>query len=215
VLGESVPSRFWVVVESPTKPTPTKLVAPVARDGTYTISGVPEGPVSIGVAPFQRTEIAQGTHVSGDGDRDGVVLLRAHRDVIIVAHGADRAPPDGGGMFWLFRDFDPGKAQPTLSELLAQHKPVKAAVYASPAGTLRIPSDLVGKARAADIFVRARDVDVGPLLACGFGLAKDQVTPELFGEGGAKAVSDRPLACVHASADQNVVAIELGPLRAP
>ena len=206
VLGETSPSRVWVLVESSTKPKPTKLVAPLARDGTYTISGVPQGAVTIGVVPFPRVELERGPRLAGDGDLEGIVLELAHRDITIAA----RSPtPPASAMVWLFRNFDPGKAQPTLIELLAQHKPIKAGLLALPFGTL--PSELAGKVKSEDLFVRARDVALGPLLVCGIGLAKQQLSAGASVEEVGNAVAGEPFACVHVAADQNVVVIDLPP----
>jgi len=94
-----------------------------------------------------------------------------------------------------------------------QEKPLKNGVFAPAVDVGHVPKEVKGKVEADDRFAAVPDRPPGPLVVCGIGFSAQQMgsakSQKEFGE----ALANLDLACAKVAADQNIVIVELPPLR--
>jgi len=218
-LGAIPAHTRWVIAtprQDPNLPPLAKLmraiyVAPIRPDGTFTLAGVSRGKIRIAVEMQDAYDMPHAREISVDREHiTGVALSVASRALHIVAHSADLTPPDGA-LIWVLDNLDFGK-QPTLESVL--HKtPGKSPLFARPAGSKHIPSELAGKVQPDEPFATVRDAPQGALVVCGIGFARQQLSTSGSLEDYGLQMAKQPIACAKVAANQTVVTIDLPPVR--
>jgi predicted Ser/Thr protein kinase len=210
-LGGLPAHRASVIARSETGESSVVMIAPIAKDGAFQLTGVPRGKIALAVTTSSSYELGGRIQRVVVGSAPVTVALSASQQrLYVIGHSRDLTPPEGA-LVWLFADTDPGPA-PTLKTLKTRTT-VRSGLFGQAGDLKQLPPELTGKVQHDDIVVTIRDRPEGAVLACGIGFAIAQFTSAPTSVELGNLLADMPLACVHVTPEQSSAVIELPPMR--
>ncbi|MBA3456260.1 MAG: protein kinase [Deltaproteobacteria bacterium] len=214
-LGTTPASRIWVVGRpgSGESARGAMFVAPVRGDGSFSLDGVPRGPLVLGAVETGVLEVGgrpQSTVVSSE-PRGGIALALTP-PLYVIGRTADLVGPEYASL-WLFSDFQPG-SQPSYKLILEQARRADTfrSLSALRADQSHVPPALVDTVHTDDMFGTFSDRPEGIVVVCGVGYARKQFASAALMDLGDEFM-DQAVACTRVAVGQSIVTLSLPPLR--
>ena len=154
-----------------------QTIAPVAADGSFSLSGVPLGALRVGVSVREDTgvrsqyeAVVPASRAAGDL---ALTVARPTRALDVVVRSAVAAPLEGAGVFVVY-----GKQQArTVSELMRLPSVDGQERLATPITEGRIPAPLVRMVQHGDLLAQFEHLGAGPLTVCTVSFPGDILDP--------------------------------------
>jgi predicted Ser/Thr protein kinase len=189
------------------------IIAPVRTDGTFSIDGALRGKMSIAAREYNIDSGDAPLHLDVTGDlHDLKLTAQVARPLYLIARNAGMTPPDAVVIF-IFAGALPA-AHPTLDSLHKGTRPITQ-VEAHVSRRASVPAIAREKMQGDDFFTKIPMRPNGKLFACAIGVTREMFVVLKTPESIAKAFAGAELGCVDVPEGEDVVIVEVPPLRKP
>jgi hypothetical protein len=201
----------FVVDGNPNRSTMYQILAPVAPDGSFTVSRVPVGKLRIGAARLSagmgQAFSMQDIVVRPTGLNDLVVQHANARKLRAVVRSSVAVPLSGATVIVVAGTISLKTAKDVQSVL---RSPGVAIEVGRP--VLGEPPPEVGKLHAGDLLATFNNAPAGSATACAFGISGDMSDPE-YRKKVAKHTDKLEVRCVPVAPDATTTTIEVPPMK--
>jgi hypothetical protein len=209
-VGSLEPAQLRVTISSEDKSW--DAIAPVRADGSFSIDGVLHGKAWIAARPYGLNSGDEPTHIDVTGDVHGLALVaQVPRPLHIIARSATMSQPDAA-IVMVFAGPLP-RPHMTLEVIGKLDKKVIGQVEARLPRGLALPDNVRAKLEPDDLFATLASRPNGKLFACSFGVTNEMFTVVKTAEAMRKAFVNVELGCAEASSADQVIVIEVPPVR--
>jgi hypothetical protein len=212
-LGPLDPTQVRITLTAEAKDVLYHAIAPVRSDGTFAIDGVLRGKMTLAAREYGIDVGDEPLHVDIAGDvHDLALTAQVARPIHFIGRNAGVTPPDVAVVFVF-----PGKLpdpHPTLASLRPKNRPI-AQIAAIPQRGPGLPSIVRARLQADDFYAKLAARPTGPLFACTFGASNEMFTVLRTVEAMNKAFSTAELGCTDIAPTDDVVTVEVPPVRRP
>jgi predicted Ser/Thr protein kinase len=212
-LGPLDPTRVRVTLSADPSDVLYDAIAPVQADGTFSIDGVVRGKATIVAREYDIDIGDEPQHINVTGDlKDLALTAQVARPIHVIGRNAGVTPPDMT-MVFLF----PGKLpepHPTLSTLIPKVRPIARVSALSQRGP-GMPAVVRSRLQADDFYAKFPARRSGPLFACTMGASNEIFRVLRTFEAISKAFASAELGCADIAPTDDVVILEVPPVRRP
>jgi hypothetical protein len=187
-------------------------IAPVRADGTFSIDGVLRGKMWIAARPYAIDVGDEPLHIDVTGDVHGIALVaQPARPLHILARSATMTPPDTAVVVVIEGELR--EPHPTMASLKGHHVVGRLDARQPRDGTL--PDVAKSRRQPDDLFATLVNRPKGPLTICTFGVTKDALALVKSPDDFQRIFGDVELTCANATTEDQVVVVEVAPMRKP
>ena len=184
--------------------------APVRADSTFVLEGVPRGKLGLCAAPYDAAPIDCDT-IDVAGDVAGIRLaVRDARPLHVIARNSGMAALDAALVFVF-----PGKAPPPHMTLATLRKKYLVELEAAAISPDSVPAALQGRLQPDDVFATMPARPSGSLYVCAVGLARELLAHATSRHELQLVIAQSELGCADVSPTEDIVVVEVPPLRKP
>jgi predicted Ser/Thr protein kinase len=210
-LGPLDATQVRVTLSAEDKAVLYDIIAPVRTDGTFSIDGALRGPMAIAAREYDIESGDEPLHLDVTGDlHDLKLTAQVARPLYLIARNAGMTPPDTAVIF-LFAGALP-EPHPTFGSL---HMQPITEVEAQVSRRASVPAIARDKLQGDDFFAKIPTHPNGKLFACSCGVNREMFAVLTTPESMAKAFVSAELGCVDVPEGEDVVIVEIPPLRKP
>jgi hypothetical protein len=214
-LGPLDPTQVRITLTAEAKDVLYDAIAPVRSDGTFAIDGVLRGKMTLVAREYGIDVGDEPLHIDIDiaGDVHGLALTaQVARPIHFIGRNAGVTPPDIALVFVF-----PGKLpepHPTLASLMPKNRLI-AQIAAIPQRGPGLPAVVRDRLQADDFYAKLASRPAGPLFVCTAGASNEMFTVLRTADAMNKAFSTAELGCTDIAPTDDVVTVEVPPVRRP
>jgi hypothetical protein len=212
-LGPLDPTQVRITLTAEAKDVLYDAIAPVRSDGTFAIDGVLRGKMTLVAREYGIDVGDEPLHIDIAGDVHGLALTaQVARPIHFIARNAGVTPPDIA-IVLVFAGKLP-EPHPTLASLIPKNRPIARLAAMTQRGP-GLPAIVHDRLQADDFYARLAARPAGPLFACTTGASNEMFTVLRTVDAMNKAFSTAELGCTDIAPTDDVVTVEVPPVRRP